>query len=401
MEKQIQSIKTAIVAVTYNRMDSLQRLLTSLEQAHYTEEVFLIISIDKSDSDEIACFANQYCWPYGEKIVVVQSRNLGLRNHMLSLGQHFSNFDALIVLEDDITVSPAFYDYVKACTSQYSDDDRVAGISLYGHTVCNLNGLPFIPAKSEYDVYFMHYAASWGEVWMKRQWCAFYEWYQSHSEEFYLDYLPSSINQWPRTSWLKYHIRYCIENQKYFVYPYASYSTNNSDPGVHYHYSDTLFQSVLQITPQFEFRLPSLDESIVRYDGFFEPKFLAAYLSVDDKELCVDLYGMKHPCLYHRYLLSTQSHPNRVVRSFALELRPIEMNIIQDRQGQGIWLYDTRESAIAPKVDAYQRYYYLYGKAFYHAIFMLGGWGIFKLLVDLVAYKLNKVFHWHLPCHLN
>ena len=59
MEKQIQSIKTAIVAVTYNRMDSLQRLLTSLEQAHYTEEVFLIISIDKSDSDEIACFANQ------------------------------------------------------------------------------------------------------------------------------------------------------------------------------------------------------------------------------------------------------------------------------------------------------------------------------------------------------
>ncbi|MBO4641766.1 MAG: glycosyltransferase [Bacteroidaceae bacterium] len=401
MEKQTQPNKIAIIAVTFNRIDSLQRLLASLEHAHYTEEVSLIISVDKSDIDEVASFANQYCWPHGEKMVVLQPRNLGLRSHMLSLGQHFSKFDALVVLEDDVSVSPAFYDYVKACFSRYSDDDRIAGISLYAHAVCNQNDLPFIPAKSEFDVYFMHYAASWGEVWMKRQWCAFYEWYQSHSDEFYLDNLPPCINRWPKTSWLKYHIRYCIETQKYFVYPYSSYSTNNADSGVHFHYSDTLYQSVLQVTPQTAFRLPSLDESIIRYDGFFEPEYLAPYLFVDDKDLCVDLYGMKHPNLYRRYLLSTQSHPYRIVRSFALELRPIEMNIIQNQQGQGIWLYDTTESAIAPKVDAYQRYYYLYGKAFYRAIFMLGGCKIIKLLLDLIAYKLNKVFHWHLPCHLN
>lgn len=39
----------AIVAVTYNRTDSLKRLLRSLERAHYgNEKPTLIISIDKS-----------------------------------------------------------------------------------------------------------------------------------------------------------------------------------------------------------------------------------------------------------------------------------------------------------------------------------------------------------------
>lgn len=401
MDNQIIQHKIALVAVAYKRIDCLRRLLVSLENACYTEPVTLIISVDKSDTDIVARFAQEYNWPHGDKRTVLHPRNLGLRNHMLSLGQHFSQFDALVILEDDISVSPAFYTYVKACLSRYSTDGDIAGISLYSHSVCNQNGYPFVPAKTQYDVYFMNYAASWGQVWMKKQWEAFYQWYLSHDEEFNLNHLPSCINRWPKTSWLKYHIRYCIEMHKYFVYPYSSYSTSNCDPGIHYNYSDTLYQSVLQISPQAEFRLPVLAESIVKYDGFFEPTYLSSYLAVEEKDLCVDFYGQKHPSLYRRYLLSTQCLPFRVVRAFALELRPIEMNIIQERDGQGIWLYDTFETGTSPVADLYQKYYYMYGKAFYHAIFMLGMGRIFKLITDLIAYKLNKVFHWHLPCHLN
>ena len=50
--------KIGICIIAYNRIDSLKRVLLSLEQAYYNEEVPLIISIDKSNSDAVEQFAN-------------------------------------------------------------------------------------------------------------------------------------------------------------------------------------------------------------------------------------------------------------------------------------------------------------------------------------------------------
>ena len=63
--------------------------------------------------------------------------------------------------------------------------------------------LPFKPVKSEYDVFMMNCAQSWGQVWMKNQWRKFKEWYEKNSEEFNKPDLPQSINSWPKSSWLK------------------------------------------------------------------------------------------------------------------------------------------------------------------------------------------------------
>ena len=52
----------AIVCVAYNRTDSLKRLLTSLEQAYYATPATLIISIDKSNTDVVEQFADNYHW---------------------------------------------------------------------------------------------------------------------------------------------------------------------------------------------------------------------------------------------------------------------------------------------------------------------------------------------------
>ena len=143
--------------------------------------------------------------------------------------------------------------------------------------------------KSEYDVYFMNCAQSWGQVWMRKSWFAFYDWYQNNSDEFNLPYLPDSLNKWPKTSWLKYHTRYCIETNKYFVYPYYSLSTNNSDVGTHNQAKDTLFQVPFSYFEMKTYKLPEVEESVVKYDGFFEPKFLAKYLHLEEKDLCVDV----------------------------------------------------------------------------------------------------------------
>lgn len=394
--------KIAIVSVAYNRIHSLARQISSLNNAQYPEDITLIISIDKSTTNEVEEFARTIEWKYGEKRVIAHKENLGLRRHMLSLGHFLEEFEAIIVLEDDITVVPSFMHYALSCIDKYQHDDRIAGISLYSYNINHKSLRPFCPAKSSYDVFFMNIAMSWGQIWLRKQWKDFYTWYQTHDEEFNLPHIPDNINQWKATSWLKYHIRYCIEQDKYFVYPYTSYTANNADAGIHMKVKETIYQSPLQLFPKKTFNLPTLEECPVKYDGFMEPKFLGKYLNIKEEELTVDLSQNRRQEQWKRYLLSTKVLPYHVVSSFALEQWPIEANIILRQEGEGIWLYDTTlkaQSPIAP--DPYQMYHYLYKKGFYDAIFIIGIRRIGSLLKDLVFYKLNQKFNLNLPTHIS
>ena len=121
----------AVCAVCYNRKDSLARLLSSLDAACYPVPVTLIISIDRSDTTVVEEYADGYVWHHGEKRVVKHQENLGLRRHILSIGDRLEEFDAVVVLEDDIYVAPSFYYYAQQCVERFADDMGVAGISLY------------------------------------------------------------------------------------------------------------------------------------------------------------------------------------------------------------------------------------------------------------------------------
>lgn len=381
----------AIVCVAYNRANSLKRLLKSLEKACYPTHATLIISIDKSNTDVVEHFAEDYHWPHGEKRVIKHEQNMGLRAHMLSLGKLFEEFDALIVLEDDVTVTDSYYMYAQQCIEKYYGNSHIAGISLYSFNVNYQNHLPFTPAKSQYDVFLMNCAQSWGEVWMKPQWEDFMAWYKTHDDNFNIELLPQCLNQWPKSSWLKYHTRYCIEEDKYFVYPYFSMTTNNADPGVNFqeHTDDTLFQSNMQFSLQTEFRLPDSDSyMVICYDGFFQNKQLGQHLGISDSELCVDLYSNKPSCLFRHYLLSNRPLPYQTLKSFALQLRPIEMNIICQREGNEIWLYDTTKPAIPPKApDRYLAYTYFYQKGLFKTRTMIGLKRIISLVANMVLTK--------------
>lgn len=340
----------AICVICYNRIAPLKRVLKSLEAAHYDAPIPLIISIDKSETTAIEDFVETYHWPHGTLKAIKHPHNLGLRAHVLEVGKLLNDYDALIVLEDDITVSPYYYQYACQTIAQYQDDERIAGISLYNFPVDYQNGLPFTPLQANADVYFMNCAQSWGQIWLKRQWQTFMTWYETHHDEFELDYLPQALNDWPKSSWLKYHTRYCIEENKYFVYPYQALSSNNNDAGTHVAQGETnIFASSLQVLPQKAYRLPALDEGIVKYDGFFSPTFLAHYLQLSEDDLTVDFWGKRKLQHVKRYLLTTRSLPFKVVNSFGLRYHPMETNIMLQEKGQEIYLYDTHTKGKKPK----------------------------------------------------
>lgn len=331
-------MKLAICVISYNRPLSTKRCLEAINKAYYGDDsVDLIISIDYSGQNDVEKVANNFNWKYGEKRVVAHSKNLGLRKHVLSCGDFTQEYDGLIVLEDDIFVAPSFFQYAKSCVNEYFENESIAGISLYSFHINYHNFLPFTPETSDSDVFLMQNAQSWGQIWMKKQWNAFKIWYENNSDQFpEMPHLPRSICRWEK-SWLKYHTRYCIEEKKYFVYPYVSQSTCFSDVGEHTNISNTLMQVPIGRNIKSNYRL----NPTIKYDAFFENMALPEFMGYRSNETCIDLYGEKDNRENKRYWLSRKIMDFGIVKSFALELKPIENNILFDIKGSGIFLYDT------------------------------------------------------------
>lgn len=340
----------AIVIVCYKRIEGVKRLLGSLERVDYAgrSDIALIIDIDNSGSDEIATFAAGYEWPFGEKRVVSRPERMGLKLHILACGDYTEEYDVVAVLEDDVYVSDSMYRYAHGAAVEYWDDDRVAGISLFGFQKNWLAWhLRFEPQRTIHDAYFMKIAQSWGEVWTTPKWRPFKEWLASHFSFEPDDAVPDVLMTWGDSSWLKFHDWYCMANDKYFVYPYLSLSTNFSDAGEHSKATVTDHQVELQYG-RTTFSFPKLTDDAVVYDEYMNRCNMGRYLGVSEEELTVDLWGTRRELDYRRYVLSTRALPYHVVGSYALALRPIELNVTQGVAGEGIWLYDTAEAAKEP-----------------------------------------------------
>lgn len=348
-----QSPVIGIITVGYNRVDSISRLLNRLNDCDYPHgDVPLVISLDNCGKTDVLDFAEAYRWRHGKKTVIHQPQRLGLKRHILKCGSYIEAYgwDAAIVLEDDVYTAACFYEYARQAVIAYRDDDRIAGISLYALTQNQTVQYPFSPALSQYDAYFMQYAQSLGQVWMRRQWKAFVSWYSENSETFTeCGGVPFNVCRWPETSWLKYHIRYCVENDKYFVYPYNSLTTNFGDVGSHTTRRNSFLQTALQQKAKAAYNFPRFGCCDVNYDAWCENTGLV-FDGIDPSQVCIDIYGGKRNYQKRRYWLTSLPKPYRIVKSFGMELLPPEMNVLCNLPGDAIFLYDTAEADTPPEV---------------------------------------------------
>lgn len=336
-------MRYGIIVAGYNREKSLQRILDRLGSCYYgKEEITLIVSLDFSGNSTLKRIADDFQWNYGEKIVKAYEKNLGLRSHILRCGNYMNDYDidAVAVFEDDIYPSKSFFTYMENAIDFYKDDDSIAGISLYSHQWNTSARCPFEPYKTEDDTFFMQFAQSWGQVWLRKWWNSFYEWYLNNANFTADELLPDFVNSWPESSWLKYHIRYCVEKNKYFVYPYISYTTCFADVGEHTKRQDTLLQVRLQEGVKEKFCFSKLDKSAVVYDAFFERIIYDNIDGIAAENICVDLYQTKRN-RKERYILTTEILDYKIIHSYGLRLRPQEANVIDGLPGENIFLYDS------------------------------------------------------------
>lgn len=353
-----------IVVIGYNRPKSLSRLLASLSKAHYPAgDIRLVISLDNSGTLEPLRVAEAYDWPHGEKRVIYREKRMGLRNHVLACGDLTEEYGDVLVLEDDLFVSPHFYEYTAKALAFYADEPRVAGISLYSQQFNQTANLPFTPIDDgESDVHFMQLAASWGQAWSRSHWQGFRQWLEGNGTDISrIDGIPGDIRSWPESSWLKLYNAYIISRDLYFVYPYRSLTTNFGDPGEHFYIASSRFQVPIQ-QQRIDYQFPRFDASLAVYDAFCElsPGTLKRLNpKLANHDFTVNLFGCK-PCRSGLQLTRT-TKPG--LCSFSLSMKPMELSVLHDVAGEGISLIDTAEvdpatlSAPRTQYDTYRFFY--------------------------------------------
>lgn len=334
--------KVAIVCVGYNRKKSIERLFNSLLAAEYSScDIPLVISIDASKDEALYEYVKKFHWPFGEKYVNIQTVRLGLENHIYQCGDLTAYFKAVILLEDDLCVSRYFYKYILHTIDFYAEDNRIAEISLYKNEINGYVGLPFENINNGSDVFLMQDVSTWGECWTESMWNDFTNWRCRHTEEDILNVdMPVQIKKWTR-AWSKCYNAYVVDTGKFVLYPNVSLTTNFSDAGEHGGDNNSLVQVNL-LQEDFDYRFLPF-EDLAKYDIYFNNVDSYEWLHLRPDNLCLDYYGFNNFIAGKKYLLSTRVIKAPIIKSFALNMRPIELNVKNKVHGSGIFLYDVRQ----------------------------------------------------------
>lgn len=341
-------MRPAVVVCAYNRPGSLSRLLRSIARADHPRATPLIISIDAGGARaaEVQHVAESFRWTGGKKQIVRHQEHLGPKRHSLFVGELTREYGAVVRLEDDYYVSPAYYDFAVKALKYFQDDPRIAGISLYHLWFNGLTRDPFTPLPDQSDVYFVQTSWSHGQVFSDRQWNAYGSWFRSRPNEVTpSDRLHIEWSRLSKDDWLPPLAKYLVETDRYLVFPRASYCTNFGDPGTHFDRSTRFFQVPLQ-TQKRILRFVELDDALAVYDAFQEirPKTLQRLVpDLASFDFEVDLNGTKNGTHLRRpYVITTQAC-RAAERRWGRELYPPEANIIENIEGSEIALCKTQD----------------------------------------------------------
>lgn len=350
----------AIVVPAYRRPAHLKRLLNSVNHAHYPQDkVRLIISVDGGGDPEVLDAANQFKFGPGTKVIIERDRNMGLREHILELGDLTESYGSIILLEDDLIVSPSFYHFALTALQTYRREPEIAGISLYSQRYNETAQLPFLPLQTGFDAFFMQVPSSWGQAWSSDQWKLFRHWYASHQDKSLPEdgTIPQNVIDWPQSSWKKYFYWYMVQNQRWFVYPYTSYTTGGCDhQAEHMKRTGTRFQVPIELSenPKENYHLPDLSDRAPRYDGYMEinPAFFAKWLNAISSDIEMDLYSTKPLKLLHKkeFVVTPQCDVDGALQQFSLTYKPPEVNLMHELvEGETPFFVLTRSNQINRK----------------------------------------------------
>lgn len=159
-----------IVVFTYNRLSHVKALIESLQQNELAKDSQLFIFSDggktHEDSSKVSEVRSYLYAIQGFRSVEINESetNRGLANSVIhGVTQVLQQYDKVIVLEDDLILSPYYLRFMNEALDVYEKDERVGTVN--GHML-DLKGIAD-------ETFFIHHTDSWGWGTWKRSWDLF------------------------------------------------------------------------------------------------------------------------------------------------------------------------------------------------------------------------------------
>ena len=268
-----------IIVLTHDRLESFDRLMTSLKRAHYDKEpVDLRVWIDRSSTwdggifdkiegvirvlkgerwdtvdKKILTVADGFDWPYGRMSVHVWDWHVGIWGQWIDSWRPISARGFGLILEDDIEVSPHYYQFLKRAREKYGQRNDVFGYTLQRGTL-RANQTGFGRRGLQVDekelIYLYPLVGSWGYAPEGRVWKEFRKWFHKKScEKGFHPYVEGlTPTKWykkqekKRSMWTMWHIKYAEEMGLLTVYANLpdkkTLASNWREPGLHFRKQD-------------------------------------------------------------------------------------------------------------------------------------------------------------------
>lgn len=356
-------MNATIVINAYQRPDSLGRLLSSLQNAVIDAGTKIIFSLEYAAHKNVLKQATEYIWPYGEKIIIQQQEKLGLVGHFMFCGGLTAEYGNIVYLEDDLFVGRDFYQYTKAVLSQYENEEKLAGFSLNALWFNGYLHLPFRPVDDGNPCFFLQIPWYQGQVYTAKQWRHFKNWYDNYSGINHDLQMHAAFKNFKLADeWFAVKTQYLIETGKYYCFPRTAQCVNFGDAGTHFKNKTNFFQTELALQFKRTFFM-HFDDCMAVYDSFYEIlpsklKALTPHLAQIDVE--TDLHGTKDISKVTAEYILTPVKPRTYIKKYAHEMRPQELNVVYDINGDDLYLAKTKDVTNASSTQElfYKQFHY-------------------------------------------
>jgi hypothetical protein len=161
-------IYSPIALFIYNRPQHTRLALEALRQCSefYDSSLYVFCDGPRCSEDEInvQLARNVAKEIVGSNAEFLESKvNLGLANSIISgVTQLCAAYGCVIVIEDDLLVSPRFLNYMNIALERYKDEDRIMQISGYMFPISEFAG--------RHEAFFLPLTTSWGWATWRRAW---------------------------------------------------------------------------------------------------------------------------------------------------------------------------------------------------------------------------------------
>lgn len=272
-----------IILFVYNRLDHTQGVIETLSKNFLAKESELYVFSDAAKSENglekvnaVREYIRDITW-HGrfKKVSIIEAeKNKGLANSVIGgVTEIIREYGKVIVVEDDLLLSPYFLNYMNDALDYYQDDKKIWSISGYSFPMKSLKKYP-------HDIFYSYRGCSWGWATWSDRWDTV-DWQVSEYNQFINS--QEWIERFNRggvdlTNMLKmqmerkidsWAIRWCFaqSNQDmYTVYPRISYLENAGcdGSGMHSGADDEYYTDMSGCIPKCKFETLEIDRKIAK-----------------------------------------------------------------------------------------------------------------------------------------